>query len=325
MIRKRQIGSVKIQLITQAQEAALCAIKVFNDPLVKFKSEDFIVLMVIAWTYLLHAYYRSKGINYRYYQWRNKRRVYDKTKSGAKKHWELEKCLNDSNCPIDKTIKQNLRFLIGLRHEIEHHLASPIDNYLSGRYQACAMNFNYYVKKLFGARYGLDNYLVYSIQFMQFEEWQLKHSISRDKLSPAILKYIDQFDKNLTAEELNSPFFSYSLLFIKRLVNRAGQADKVVEFIDPKSDLAREISKEYWVKKEVERPKYRAKDIVTEINKTGFSRFRINPEHIRTWKSEDAKNPAKGYGVEVGGFWYWYKTWLDRCLELCKASGEKYR
>ncbi|MBI3463555.1 MAG: DUF3644 domain-containing protein [Planctomycetes bacterium] len=41
-------------------EAALGAIRVFNDPLTKFKSQSYIVLMVIAWTYLLHAYYQYK-------------------------------------------------------------------------------------------------------------------------------------------------------------------------------------------------------------------------------------------------------------------------
>ena len=60
--RNRTIGSVKSELLTKAREAALSAIQIFNSPLLLFKSETFIVLMVIAWTYMLHAYYRSKGI-----------------------------------------------------------------------------------------------------------------------------------------------------------------------------------------------------------------------------------------------------------------------
>ena len=34
---------------------------------------------------------------------------------------------------------------------------------------------------------------------------------------------------------------------------------------------------------------------------------------------------AKGYGVEVAGTWYWYESWLNRCLEICKTTGEKYK
>src|SRR3989337_1182180 len=112
MTRVRSIGSIRAELVTKAKESALCAIKVFNDPLIKFKSEAFIVLMVIGWTYLLHAYYRSKGIDYRYYKQNPKRKTYDRTKHGAKKHWELERCLDDVACPVDKDTKNNLRFLI---------------------------------------------------------------------------------------------------------------------------------------------------------------------------------------------------------------------
>lgn len=72
--RQRSIGSFRQELVAKSREAALTAIRVFNDPQVSFKSETFIVLMIIAWTYLLHAYYRGKGIKYRYYRQGPKRR-----------------------------------------------------------------------------------------------------------------------------------------------------------------------------------------------------------------------------------------------------------
>ena len=59
--------SVKKELLFKSREAALNAIQTFNNPLTTFKTETFIVLMVIAWTYLLHAYYRQEGVEYRYY------------------------------------------------------------------------------------------------------------------------------------------------------------------------------------------------------------------------------------------------------------------
>ena len=40
---------------------------------------------------------------------------YDKTKYGAKKRWELERCLNDRNCPFDSVTKENLTFFIAVR------------------------------------------------------------------------------------------------------------------------------------------------------------------------------------------------------------------
>lgn len=325
MQRVRTIGSMKAELITKAKESALCAIKVFNDPLIKFKSESFIVLMVIGWTYLLHAYYRSKGIDYRYYTQNPQRKTFDKTKHGAKKHWELERCLEDPSCPVDKDAANNLKFLIGLRHEIEHQMTRALDNYLSGRYQACVLNFNHYLKTLFGNRHALDEHLTYAIQFVELTGDQLRQAETPDTLPPNLHNYITGFDDALSHEEYNSPRYSYRLLFKKKLVNRPGQADRVIEFIDPSSELAKTIDKEYWVKKEVERKKFLAKHIVAEVRKAGFTRFRTMPEHLNMWKAEDAKNLGKGYGADVAGTWYWYESWIKRCIKLCEAAGDRYK
>lgn len=311
--------------MAKSREAALTAIRAFNDPQVAFKSETFIVLMMIAWTYLLHAYYRGKRIEYRYFKQGPKRKAFDRTKHGAYKHWELERCLNDDRTPIDRDTSNNLRFLIGLRHEIEHQMTRSLDAYLSGRYQACALNYNAYVKKLFGKRGGIDQQLAYSIQFMELTEEQVAVAKPEATIPERLRAYVAEFDGALTHDEYNSSRYSYRLLFKRKLVNRPGQADRVVEFIQPDSDLAKTIDKEYWVKKEVERPKFRPTDVVNAVKKAGFAKFRVTPEHSALWRAEGAKNPAKGYGVEVQGAWYWYESWIDRCLELCRAAGGRYR
>jgi hypothetical protein len=100
-----------------------------------------------------------------------KRRVFEKTKHHAFKYWELERCLNDADCPIDRDTANNLRLLITLRHEIEHQMTRSLDNFLSGRYQACALNYNEYLKKLFGQKYGMDAVLTYSIQFVRLTRY----------------------------------------------------------------------------------------------------------------------------------------------------------
>jgi hypothetical protein len=120
--RSRKLWSIKNELVTKSREAMLTAVQIFNNPNVVFKSESFIVLSNIAWTYFMHSYFREKGIEYRYYKQGAQRKRYDKTKRGSFKYWELERCLNDDNCPINSVSKLNLIFLIGLRHEIEHQI-----------------------------------------------------------------------------------------------------------------------------------------------------------------------------------------------------------
>ncbi|WP_102848143.1 DUF3644 domain-containing protein, partial [Burkholderia thailandensis] len=302
--RNRTVGSLALELLAKSREAALCAVRVFNDPHVSFKSETFIVLMVVAWTYLLHAHYRRKGVEYRYFTKEGARRKFDRTKHGAFRYWELERCLNEKTSPIDRDTANNLRFLVGLRHEIEHQMTRSLDNFLSGRYQACSLNYNEYVKKLFGKRYGLDSYLTYSIQFIELSEEQISGTSAHRQIPERLRAYVAEFDAALTHDEYNNPRFSYRLLFKKKLVNKAGQADRVIEFIDPNSELAKTIDKEYWVKKDVERAKYLPTRVVEEIRKAGFPKFRVQPDHVNLWKSEDAKNPSKGYGVQVEGAWY---------------------
>ena len=168
--RKRKVWSVKEELLSKSREAMLNAVQIFNNPNIKFKSESFIVLSNIAWMYLLHAYYRDEKIEYRYFRMAGSRRRFDKTKRGAYKYWELERCLNTDDCPIGNVTKSNLKFLIGLRHEIEHQMTTRIDDYLSARFQACCLNFNRYIKRLFGEDYGIDKHLSLSLQFSTIDD-----------------------------------------------------------------------------------------------------------------------------------------------------------
>ncbi len=115
------------------------------------------------------------------------------------------------------------------------------------------------------------------------------------------------------------------MLFTRKPVNHPGQADRVIEFIKPDSELAKQMDKTYVVKQEVERPKFRPKDVVAEVQKAGFGRFRISPEHTTMWKAENAKDPTKRFGTAVQGSWYWYRLWIDRCISLCTEAGDKYR
>ena len=63
--RIRRFNSKKDELIKKSREAMLAATQIYNNPLITFKSESFITLSVIAWTYLLHAYYQKIGVDYR--------------------------------------------------------------------------------------------------------------------------------------------------------------------------------------------------------------------------------------------------------------------
>jgi hypothetical protein len=321
--RNRKVGSVRNELIAKARESMLCAVQIFNNPNILFKSESFIVLAIISWTYLMHAYYRGIDIDYRYYVMNGKKKKFDKTKRGAYKYWELERCLDDAACPVDNVTKDNLKFLIGLRHEIEHQMTSRIDDYLSARFQACCLNFNHYIKDFFGPETGIDKHLSFSLQFSSISEPQAKQLQLYSDLPNNISSYITNFDEAITDEEFNDPRYSYRVLYIPKTVNRKGQADKVIEFIPADSPEAKGLNKEYRLIKEKEKPKYSPGEIVTRMQERGFVKFYMY-QFIKLWQSLDGKNPAKGYGVMVSKTWYWYESWIEQVEKHCLQHKNEY-
>ncbi len=301
----------------------MSAVQIFNNPNIQFKSESFIVLAIIAWTYLLHAYYRKNKVEYRYFDQGPKKKLFHTTKQGAHKHWELEKCLNSERSPVDNVVAQNLRFLIGLRHEIEHQMTTKIDDLLSARFQACCLNYNFYLKKLFTSQSGIEKHLAFSLQFSSLSEKQLDQLVDYKDLPEHISSYIQNFDQALHEQDFNDSRFSYRVLFVPKTANRKGQADKVIEFIPSDSEIAKGMNKEYVLVKEKEKTKYSAGDIWKAVQKEGFKKFGVY-QHTKLWQSENAKDPSKGFGTIVVKTWYWYDSWLNFVKKYCEENRSKY-
>lgn len=322
--RVRTIGSVSKELIRKSREAALAAVQVFNNPAITFKAEIYVVLMVISWTYLLHAYYRKKNVEYRYFHMVGGKKRFDRTAKGAEKYWELERCLNEKASPVDKSTANNLRFLIGLRHEIEHQMTNRLDELLSARFQACCLNYNDHIKTLFGEEHGIDKHLAFSLQFSSITREQVDLLGQAAGLPAHIQAFITSFDAQLSPEEFNDPRFAYRVLFVPKTANRKGQADQVIEFIKADSELAKGVNAQYAVIKETERPKYLPKQVVATMQAAGYPKFNMH-SHTQFWKQEDAKNPAKGLGVQVVSTWYWYDPWVEQVRAHCAGNAQKYR
>ncbi len=324
MARTRR-SPVKTELLKKSREAALNAVQSFNSPLTTFKTETFIVLMVIAWTYLLHAYYHSQRIEYRYYEKRPKSRKFKRDSEGRYRYWDLRQCLNELACPLDNPTKKNLLFLIGLRNEIEHHESTGVDESLLSRYLACCLNYERFICELFGERYSLDTAVAFTLQFRDLTAVNIKNE-SVVRLPSRVATFIHEFEEDLSDEEFQSTNYQCRLFFRRVAANREGQADAIIEFVGYDSEVAREGSEEHQqvVFKDRERNKYRPSTIVEMMNSEGYPRFTI-PNHTILWQKLKAKTPGKGFGKEIEKQWYWYDSWLEEVRQHCLSSGDKYR
>ena len=311
--RKRSVWSIRLQLVKKSKEAALAAVQIFNNPNMSFKSEAYIVLMIIAWTYLMHAYFREKKIEYTYIQ-----------KGGNQRHFSLKRCIDNEGSPLDEGTKNNLDFLIGLRNEIEHQMTTRVDDLLSSWFQSCCLNYNKYIKKLFGANQGIDKHLPFSLQFTITSKAQQNILEDYSDLPDNIKSYINTFENNLSDEDKLNPSYIYRVHLVRKLANKKNQADKTLKFVNDDSTFA-DANCEHVYVKDVEKEKFLPGKIVETIQNEGYPKFKMH-HHTILWKKFDAKNKSRGFGVLVANKnWYWYMNWFDKVQKHCENNKEKYK
>ena len=310
----------KYELLRKSREAMLAAVQIYNNPQISFKSESFITLAVIAWTYLLHAYYGNHGVDYRYYDMLpNGRKRIHKTSHGAVKHWELEKCINDKACPLDRATISNLHFLIGIRHEIEHQMTKHIDNSISAKIQACSINYNYYIKKLFGDVFGVDQDLSLAIQFSPVEAEQKKGLYKNEKLVGNVKRFISEFEKDLSQTEIDDIHYAYRVVFIKVDGKRENQdTDQVIRFISADDPKAKGLQETIAFITEKEKKKYTSAEIIQMMKNEGYEWF-TQGDLTASWKN--MKNGRSLYGIWITKYqWMWYSNWLPEIRKYCKKE-----
>ena len=304
------------ELLIKAREAMLQAVQGFNNPRALFKAEVFIVTSVIAWTYLMHAHFKSLGIDYRH---RNRQTgEFMKTRHGADKHWELEHCLDHAACPLDAPTKANLKFLIEIRHEIEHQMTRRIDDLISAKLQACCLNFNAALKTTFGSEYGLDRELGVALQFVGIAKTERDLLLKDADLPAHLLAAHVAYEDALEEAVIRDPKYAFRVAYVERSVNSKGMADQVIEFIRPDSAEGQEIAR--VLVKESERKKFKPKDIVELMQNEGHAAFN-QYAHQLLWKAADGKNPNHKFGVELRpGDWWWYDKWVEHVRSTLQAG-----
>lgn len=307
------------ELLIKAREAMIAAVRTFNGAGLQFRAELFIVTAVIAWTYLMHAYFKRENVDYRY----KKGGKVLKTKHGADKYWELTSCLDCDRSPLPSATAKNLHFLIGLRHEIEHRSTSKLDVAISAALQACCINFNAQIAKLFGAQFALERDLPIALQLVTFSPAQRSLLKAQKQLPAHIQTMMSQFFDTLTEDEQKDPRFAYRVAFVQK-VGKPSKNDFAVEFIDSTDERAVRVNA--VLVKDVDKARFSASQVVTAVKAAGFPKFTLH-QHTQLWKTLSAKDPAKGFGKQgvYASTWEWFQPWIARVQQYCEDQGDKFR
>ena len=111
--------------IEKAHNSTLLAVEIYNKPIVSYRTEGFIVLMMIAWTSLFHAIFLKKGMSIKY------------KKSDIGNYLDLRKCIRKYEGLLNKEIDANLTLLIDIRDQIVHRENPEVADRLFGYCQSC--------------------------------------------------------------------------------------------------------------------------------------------------------------------------------------------
>ena len=235
MITLRQ-GKAKT-ILDNSINSALTAVETYNRPKTKFRIENYIILMVIAWTKLFHAYFQATmGERYFYKKKNGRYEIID----GEKKACELSECIKQfqkesTHNKLSDGIVANLKFFIGIRNKIEHRYwdSSTLDILLFGECQALLYNYENLTVSLFGEDYSVNTCLAYALQFSHLRANEQMTS-QRELLSKDmkdIKKYIDKYKTDLPQEVYDSQEYSIKLLQIPKISN-TNRSDLAVEFVN---------------------------------------------------------------------------------------------
>ncbi len=195
-------------LVEKARQAMMSAFAIYNNPTITFKSELFIVNSEIAWTYLFHAYYSKNHVCYYYRKTLQNGKYKYEYIDGRRREWELSRCIKETKSPIDEPTTKNLEILIQIRNKIEHSYYETNDSLISAKIQACSINFNYYIKQLFGTKFGLDKNMCMAIQFSSLNPEQ-KSSLINKKTADNIIGIISSYEKTLSEDILENSRYAY--------------------------------------------------------------------------------------------------------------------
>lgn len=261
---------IENERLVRAREAMILAVELFNTPRIAFKTGVFSMLTNVAWTYLLHEYYETKGVPL----------VNDKGFS-----MPLSQMLARDDCPLSKACNQNLTALKEIRDVVEHHSIGPFDLKWLPLFQSNCLNFEKSLTELFGKRLTLGRELGFSLQFAKLSANEIAALQGFD-----LPKHIVALDASLAAKlgEGDEDNLEYQFKVVYTLTS-ATKSKAHFQFVQPESAEGKEIQNVLI--------KYKpADDIwplkpgdVVKLVKAASGRIFTPDKHQRAWKKCNAR------------------------------------
>jgi hypothetical protein len=250
--------------LIRSREAMILAVHVFNSPSFCFKTELFVVLANIAWTYLLHEYYRQQNVPI----------IAEDGRSLL-----LSQMIARQDCPLSLGIKNNVSAIRAIRDEVEHLLLRRSDMKWIPLFQACCLNFDKTLVQFFGENVSLRKALSFALQFAKLDIDQV---LIIQKFE--IPEQIDALDARLRAalseEQLSDLEYRFKVIYT---LDNASKGSAGIQFVKPGTEEAKEI-KNVLMKYKLadEEYPYKPGAIAKLVSNATGQHFSVN-NHTQAW------------------------------------------
>lgn len=332
-------GSKTKNILESSIESALLAVEIYNKPRTSFRVENYIMLMILAWTKLLHAHFNNT-IGDKYFV-KDKSGKYVKI-DGDRKTWEISRCIRQYG-QLTPPEKANLELFVRLRNKVEHRHVDKetFDILLFGECQALLYNYEKHLVALFGEEYSINENLAFSLQFSKVltkEQREAQKKLLSTEVRD-LVDFIEKYKSELTDEVFNSQEYSIKLIAIPKVAS-SSRNDLSVEFI-PWDSLTTEereevkklnaIVKDKIVKIEaLNTQRYRPKIVVRKVVESGVPSFN-SVQHTNCWKLFNVRPPTSSLNPfetiskfclydEPHGDYLYTQDWIDFLVELFKSG-----
>ena len=318
--------------IEKCQMSALAAVESYNRPGKRFRTAQFLVMIIIAWTALFHAIFYRRNIK-PWFKARNGRYI---RVDGDPKHWDITECLKQYYGSDNPPVRKNLEFLIGLRNKIEHRHLPELDASLYGECQAALLNLEELLVDSFGEKYALMEQLAVSLQCSSTTPTE-KRKAARALATGAaktVSEYVEKFRGSLPATVLNSMKYSFNVFLVPKVSNREKAADVAVEFIkvdEASEEELKRLEKLNVLIKEKRIPianldLLKPSQVVEKVNARSTYKMTLN-SHADAWKYFEAR-PSTGADHperckpefcvydEAHNDYLYTQGWVEKCVEV---------
>ncbi len=251
--------------LIRSREAMILAVQIFNSPALNFKTEVFSVLANIAWTYLLHEYYERQNIS---------------IVGNDGKFLSLSQMISRHDCPLSAGMKNNLQSLKEIRDEVEHKLLRRGDLIWQGKFQACCLNFDNFIRKNFGESLSLAGDLSFALQFQKPDIEQI-NTLNQYEVPPQIAAIDARISENLTPEQRQDIEYEFRVIYT---LDIASKSRVHFQFFNSDSAEAKEIRNVAVNYKPADDfYPYKPKKVCELVQERAGKNFNIH-NHTQAWK-----------------------------------------